>query len=210
MSPTARSLPGSSLSTLARRLIGAAIHAAILVVASGAALPAQAAPLRCHVQGSHHWLATRPSPLDSSDLVDGGFRARICYSAPSARGRSVYDSLAPFGRAWRTGANEATVLELSAPAVVAGASLEAGRYAILTVPGPQSWWIVFHTFTDSDDPASVFQNMVEAGRGRAAAETLPVPVERFVIHAVRRPAGGEFLLEWGTLRARVPVLFQPR
>lgn len=105
-----------------------------LAVSAWSAAVAQNAVPRCRVRGSQEWLATRASPLDSAVLGTGDAIAKICYSRPQTRGRSVYDSLAPFGKAWRTGANEPTILELSAPAGVAGVPLAARRYAILTVP----------------------------------------------------------------------------
>jgi hypothetical protein len=77
----------------------------------------------CEWQGSHQWLSTRASPLDSVILVMPTLTATICYSRPSARGRSVFDSLAPFGKVWRTGANEPTTLRLSRKATVGGVSL---------------------------------------------------------------------------------------
>jgi hypothetical protein len=167
---------------------------------------------RCRVRGSHEWLASRASPLDSASVVDGSDVAFLCFSRPRARGRSVYDSLAPFGKAWRTGANEPTILELTAPAVVAGVSLPIGRYAILTVPQPAEWVVLFHTFTtpDSavDDVARVFQTLHEVGRGVMIAETIPTVTEAFTVRAVADSGGHAFLLEWGRLRARMPVRFQ--
>ena len=167
---------------------------------------------RCRVRGSHAWLASRASPLDSASVVDGSDVAFLCYSRPRARGRSVYDSLAPFGKAWRTGANEPTILELTTPAVVAGVSLPAGRYVILTVPQPTQWMMLFHTFTTpdsaADDVARVFQTLHEVGRGVMIAETLPTVTEAFTVRAVADSGGDAFLLEWGTLRARMPVRFQ--
>jgi hypothetical protein len=145
-------------------------------------------------------------------VVDGSDVAFLCYSRPRARGRSVYDSLAPFGKAWRTGANEPTILELTTPAVVAGVSLPAGRYVILTVPQPTQWMVLFHTFTTpdsaADDVARVFQTLHEVGRGVMIAETLPTVTEELTVRAVADSGGDAFLLEWGTLRARMPVRFQ--
>jgi len=161
----------------------------------------------CHVRGSAAWLASRASPLDSAELVVDSKRAKICYSRPSARGRSVYDSLAPFGKAWRTGANEPTILELTARARVADVELPSGRYVIMTVPGPRDWIILFYTFEASDDPARIFQSLVETGRGRTRADSLPSPVETFRIRPVDDATGRAFVLEWGHVRTRLPVVF---
>lgn len=171
----------------------------------------QAVP-RCRVRGSHAWLASRPSPLDSAQVVAGPGVAMVCYSRPRARGRAVYDSVAPFGKAWRTGANEPTVLELTEHAAVAGVPLPAGRYALLTVPRPTTWVVMFHTFVtpDSafDDPARVFQTLREVGRGTMLVEAVETPVDTFTIRPVADGDGQAFLLEWGSFRARMPVRFR--
>lgn len=192
-------------------------NAALVVPALGAGIwsgtetSREAQMPRCRVRGSPEWLATRASPLDSARVVAGSHIATVCYSRPRARGRSVYDSLAPFGKAWRTGANEPTVLELTARAVVAGVPLPAGRYAVLTVPQPTAWMVLFHTFAtpDSavDDPAHVFQSLREVGRGTMRAESVQTPVDTFTIRPVADGEGHAFLLEWGTLRARMSVQF---
>src|SRR5437867_1068337 len=98
--------------------------------------------LACHVRGSQDWLATRPSPLDSAVITVGATTAKICYSRPSARGRSV-DSLVPPGRAWRMGANEPTTITLTNTLIIGGAQLGALRYVILAVPGVERWTLAF-------------------------------------------------------------------
>lgn len=196
------------LQTVPLWLLGAMTSNLSTGVVPGAQRAPQQTTPRCQVRGSPQWLASRASPLDSATLLIGTRVAKICYSRPSARGRSVYDSLAPFGKAWRTGANEPTILELSDSADVAGVALAPGRYVLLTVPRPAQWVVLFHTFAASDDPARIFQTLVEVGHGTAQATTLPAPVETFVIRATQEPSGAAFLLEWGPLRARLPVAFR--
>lgn len=165
-------------------------------------LQGQQAP-ECGVRGSPQWLSTRPSPLDSATLEVRGAIAKICYSRPSARGRSV-DSLVPPRRAWRTGANEATTLTLTSAMEVAGARLELGRYVILTVPGDGEWTLVFHT-TPETEPARMFARLTRVATGTGRVERLADPVEQFTIRSVVEGDVAEFLLEWGTWRVHVPV-----
>ena len=53
--------------------------------------------------------------------------------------------LVPFDKVWRTGANEATTFEVSKDVKVEGQNLKAGKYALFTVPGKQSWKIIFNS-----------------------------------------------------------------
>lgn len=174
--------------------IGAACSPSAQVVAPEI-LPA------CVAQGTaENPLATRSSPLDSVTFAAGGRTAKICYSRPSARGRMVMDSLVPYGRSWRTGANEPTTLYLPAAAEIGGATLDAGRYYITSIPTAGDWTIVFNT-TNVTDPAQILQSLVEVARGSGRSERVAAPIEKFTI----RPEGRELLLEWERTRVRIPI-----
>ena len=161
----------------------------------------------CEARGSREWLATRASPLDSASLVVGGATVQVCYSRPHARGRSV-DSLVPMGQAWRTGANEPTTVTLTAPATIGGAALAAGRYVVLTVPGPERWTLVFHT-TPETEPARMFATLRAVAQGTGRVERSPSPVEQFTIRAETTGDAAALVLEWGDRRVRVPVIAGP-
>jgi hypothetical protein len=168
--------------------------------------PSQPAP-PCEARGSHQWLATRPSPLDSTMVTVGERVAKICYSRPSARGRSV-DSLVPLGVAWRTGANEPTTITVTGGALtVGGAVLAPGRYVILTVPQAEQWILVFHTTPDSE-PARMFRTLEQVAQGVGRVERLTDPVEQFTIGAEPGDSAA-FVLAWGHRRVRVPVRAAP-
>ncbi|MEO6983033.1 MAG: DUF2911 domain-containing protein, partial [Edaphobacter sp.] len=55
---------------------------------------------------------TKPlaSPAATADVTLDGKDIKITYNSPSMRGRKVMGELVPYGKAWRTGANEATTL----------------------------------------------------------------------------------------------------
>jgi len=155
----------------------------------------------CVAQGTaENPLATRSSPLDSVTFATSGRTAKICYSRPSARGRMVMDSLVPYGRSWRTGANEPTTLYLPVAAEIGGAKLAAGRYYITTIPTAGDWTILFNT-SNAADPAQILQSLVEVARGSGRSERVATLIERFTIRPERR----ELILEWERTRVRIPV-----
>ena len=90
----------------------------------------------------------RPSPPASSEATIGGTKIKVDYSAPSAKGRTIFGELEAYGAVWRTGANEATIFETSADISVEGQALPAGRYALFTIPNKDSWTIIFNTESD--------------------------------------------------------------
>jgi len=50
----------------------------------------------------------------------------------------------PYGHVWRTGANEATVFEVSDNVLINGQPLPAGRYSLHTIPARDEWTIIFN------------------------------------------------------------------
>jgi hypothetical protein len=66
------------------------------------------------------------------------------YGRPNVKEREIWDGLVPFGKVWRTGANEATTITLSADATIGGESLPAGTYSLFTIPGESEWTVIFN------------------------------------------------------------------
>ena len=187
------------------RLAATLLVTVILALAAGSAVcqePLTRAPA-CHVRGSQQWLATRRSPLDSTVVTVRGANAKICYSRPSARGRSV-DSLVPPGPAWRMGANEPTTITLTNRLNVGGAFLGTGRYVILAIPGVNEWRLVFCTTPDTE-PAKMFQNLKQVATGTGEVVRTVEPVEQFTIRSEGDSTTPSLVLEWGTWRVRIPV-----
>ena len=48
--------------------------------------------------------------------------------------RKIWGGLVPYGKVWRTGADEATLLTTAQPIEIGGYSLAAGTYSLFTVP----------------------------------------------------------------------------
>jgi hypothetical protein len=87
----------------------------------------------------------RPSPPDSvSQTTANGLVITINYSQPAIKGRTIGKEIAPYGKVWRTGANEATTFEISKDARVEGQPLPAGKYGLYTLPGENEWTVIFN------------------------------------------------------------------
>jgi hypothetical protein len=86
----------------------------------------------------------RVSPAASVTQTVGLAEVSIRYSRPSVRERVIFGELVPWGEVWRTGANEATTITLSHDAEIAGSKLAAGTYALFTIPGQDSWTLIFN------------------------------------------------------------------
>lgn len=82
----------------------------------------------------------RVSPPDLSGAVIDGNRVTVYYSRPYTKdpktgaARKIWGGVVPFGRVWRTGANEATMLVTQQPIEVNGVTIPAGAVTLFTLP----------------------------------------------------------------------------
>jgi hypothetical protein len=87
----------------------------------------------------------RPSPpAKVTETLSSGAVITIDYSQPSVKGREIGKEIAPFGKVWRTGANEATSFETSKDVKVEGKALAAGKYGLFSIPNKEEWVIIFN------------------------------------------------------------------
>ncbi|WKB80454.1 DUF2911 domain-containing protein [Cellulophaga lytica] len=68
---------------------------------------------------------------------------RVVYSRPQLKGRLVKD-LAPAGKVWRTGANEAAEITFYADTKFGGKTVKAGTYSLFSIPGDKQWTIILN------------------------------------------------------------------
>ncbi|RZV41630.1 MAG: DUF2911 domain-containing protein [Acidimicrobiales bacterium] len=160
----------------------------------------------------------RPSPMGMARITVDDTYMRVVYSRPYKRGRDnifgteASDALVPYGKIWRTGANEATELTVTGDVMVGDQKLAAGTYSLFTVPGPESWTVHINSalglsgtgrfvdgkFTPVDIPAS---DVVVA---TAAVGTLEEEVEQFTIAWKAADGGADMCLQWITTEVCVP------
>ena len=87
----------------------------------------------------------RPSPNSTLTQTVGLTDIIIKYSRPGVKGRQIWGALVPYDQVWRTGANEATTINFSDDVDINGQKLGKGTYALFTIPGRDSWQIVFNS-----------------------------------------------------------------
>src|SRR5437667_11510705 len=88
----------------------------------------------------------RPSPPAQAQCkFSDGKTVTVDYSSPRMRGRKIFGELVPYGKVWRTGANEATRLVTDENLMsVKGTKIPAGSYTIFTVPNPDEWPLIIN------------------------------------------------------------------
>jgi len=173
--------------------------------------PVGAAPTPCIVMNAASLpLAKRQSPLDSVSFSLKGGEVKICYGRPSSRGRTMIGGEnVPYGKLWRTGANEPTMIHTSVALSIAGLAVPAGSYSLYTVPGPKEWEVIVNRSITQWGEEHGYTKEVEAqevGRAKVPSASLKDPIERFTIRV--EPAGADkasVVLEWEKTRVVLPV-----
>lgn len=166
-------------------------------------------PLGCRPQDGTEPLAERASPFDSVRVTIGSRAAQVCYSRPSAKGRAIFGGLLPYGKLWRTGANEPTIIHIGFPAEIAGIRVEPGSYSIYTIPAEKAWTVIVNRSISQWGHESLYKPDIQAqevGRGQVPSEHLDDLVEMLVIKA--EPSGtdtADLVLDWERTRVRIPV-----
>ncbi len=142
------------------------------------------------------------SPHVKSEFVVDGANISITYGRPSLKGRTVGKEVAPFGKEWRTGADEATTLTTDKALMFGSLHLNPGTYTIYTVPNEKDWTLVVSKKTGQwGIPYPAGEDLGRApmtvGQAPAAAEQLTMSVEDAA-------KGGVLHIDWGTTRASIP------
>jgi len=104
--------------------------------------------LMTSIAGAQTDKSARPSPPAEVSSTVHGANLKIAYSSPSVKGRVIWGDLVPYGKVWRTGANEATVFETDKDIKINGEKLAAGKYALFTIPGEKEWVFIFNAVWD--------------------------------------------------------------
>jgi hypothetical protein len=88
--------------------------------------------------------ADRPSKNGKTEGTIDGVDVVIEYGRPNVKGREIWGGLVPYGKVWRTGANEATTITFGADVTVEGQKLAAGTYGLFAIPGEEEWAVIFN------------------------------------------------------------------
>ena len=91
---------------------------------------------------------SRPSPLKTTEGKVGDAIIKLTYSSPGVKNRPIWGELVPYDKIWRTGANDATIIETSSDLVIAGTTVKRGKYSLFTIPGKDEWVIIINKVWD--------------------------------------------------------------
>lgn len=121
------------------------------------------------------------SPKATVNQTVGLSEVTIDYSRPSAKGRTIFGDLVTFGKLWRTGANQNSMVTFSDDVVIDGKTLKKGKYAIFTTPKADNWEVFFYTDTQNWGTPENWDESKVALKTSVKPESLNRKVETFTI-----------------------------
>ncbi|HYG22508.1 MAG TPA: DUF2911 domain-containing protein [Verrucomicrobiae bacterium] len=154
------------------------------------------------------------SPPDVARVNVDGARVAIYYARPSitnARNqekRKIWGGLVPYGKVWRTGANEATLMTTQRALVFGETVVPPGAYTLYTLPMEDgSAKLIINK--QVGQWGTQYDEKQDVARVDLKKETVAGPVEQFTIALERNPAGGGLLkMSWENTQFSVPFTVQ--
>lgn len=126
------------------------------------------------------------SPAASVATVVGLTDVKVQYARPQMRGRKIFGAdataLVPYGRMWRTGANNGTIISFSDEVKVEGISIPAGEYLIFSWPGATEWTISLYNDTSLGGNTQAYDKTKEAANFKVKPAKLTESVETLTIN----------------------------
>jgi hypothetical protein len=148
-----------------------------------------------------------------SAVIDGG-RVTLVYGRPftknprNGEARKIWGGLVPFGKVWRTGADEATLLITQKPLVMGGTTLPAGAYTLFTLP-EESGAAKLIINKQLGQWGLQYDEKQDLARVELKKDATASPVEQFTMAIEKNPAGGGVLkMMWENTQFSVPFTVQ--
>ncbi len=123
-----------------------------------------------------------PSPLQTIKQNFGIGEVSLEYSRPSVKNRVIFGDVVPYGKMWRTGANASTKITIGEDTKIEGNAIPAGTYAIYTIPGAETWEIMFYKDLTLGGDVASYKKENEVLRITEKVTQLPNKVETFTIN----------------------------
>ena len=143
----------------------------------------------------------RVSPHETVTADIDGNTVTIVYGRPYTKdpktgaARKIWGELVPFGKVWRTGADEATLLTTKQPLDIGGTTVPAGSYSLYTLPEASGAKLIVNKQTGQW--GTKYDEKQDLARIEMKKESVDKAVDQFTIAIDKNPAGGGTLkLTW--------------
>ena len=146
-----------------------------------------------------------PSPTQTIKQDFGLANIELSYSRPVMKGRKIMGDLVPYGKVWRTGANQATTLTFGDNVIIGGTNVPAGKYGLLSIPEAASWTLILTKQLDVTSPAAYKQES-DVVRVKVKPALVAAAAESFTMQFVNvKPTSCELQIQWDKTVVKLPI-----
>ncbi len=129
--------------------------------------------------------------------------ARVIYSRPQKREREVFGKLVPYGKVWRTGANEATEITFYQDMKIADETVKAGTYTLYSIPDEKEWTVILNKKTNTWG-AYEYTDQEDIVRIKVPVRQAPNSIEALSMAFEKANNGVDLLIGWDDRYVKVP------
>ena len=116
----------------------------------------------------------RKSPAaEVSQTIGIDTEIAVSYHRPGVKGREIWGDLVPYGKVWRAGANNTTVISFSEDVRIEGETLAAGSYGFHIIPKEDDNWILIFNKVDEGPGSYGYDEAHDVLRIEIEAEDAP-------------------------------------
>jgi hypothetical protein len=136
-------------------------------------------------------------------------KIKVLYSRPMMKDRKIFGELIKYGKEWRVGANEATMITFYQPVSIGGSAVNQGTYTVSVVPAADSWTFNFSTEMGIWGAANRDQSKTVAS---ATVPTSLVASPREALSMTFQEVDDQtanLVVEWENTQAILPIGFNP-
>lgn len=149
----------------------------------------------------------RKSPIAISTVKNNGTYIKVVYGQPYRRDRDIFGDLEPYGKVWRTGANEATEITITETILMGDQAVLPGTYALFTIPNPDKWTVILNKDLGQWG-AFDYDSTRDYKRMEFPVINLDEPAEAFTIGFTEpNYSTTTMILKWDRVQVDVPIRF---
>ena len=146
-----------------------------------------------------------PSPPQTIKQDFGISSIELSYSRPGIKGRKVFGDLVPYGKVWRTGANNATTIDFGDDVTIGGTKVPAGKYGLLTIPDKDNWKVIITKQLEVTNPTD-YKPESDLVRVDVKPMTMKDKMETFTMQFANvKPSTCELQIMWENTAVVVPI-----
>jgi hypothetical protein len=154
------------------------------------------------------------SPHETISAVVDGDRVTLVYGRPytkdpkSGEPRKIWGGLVPYGKVWRTGSDEATLLVTQKALVLGGTTVPAGAYTLFTLPNEDGTAKLIIS-KQIGQWGTQYDEGQDLARVDLKKDSLDAPLDQFAMSVGKNPSGGGIIkLMWESTQYSVAFSVQ--